>query len=831
MQTLPIDSLLPEIAQTLEKERVLVLEAPPGAGKTTRVPPAILEASRSGPPDKREVVVLEPRRLAARMAARRVAEELGENVGDTVGYQVRFEDVSSAKTRIRFVTEAILTRRLLSDPNLEGVSAVVLDEFHERHLHGDVALALLRRMRKTARPDLKLVVMSATLDAKPAADFLGCRTIRSEGRRFDVAIEHAPADDARPLSLQVASAVRSIVHAAPEGDVLVFLPGASEIRRTRDALAKLAGEHDFLVVPLHGDLSPADQDRAVRRADRRKVILSTNVAESSVTIDGVVAVVDGGLARVASFDAWSGLPRLKVQKVSRASCIQRAGRAGRTAPGRCIRLFTRGDFERRPEHDLPEILRQDLAQLVLELHAAGAADVEWLDAPPAKSVAAAMDLLTKLGAMEKGRVTDIGRRLLRFPIHPRQGRILVEAETRGVVDDAAVVAAILSERDLRASSKAQFGERGGRRMDATDRSDLLSMRDLFREAERARFSDGAMRSIGIDAGGALAVDRAQKQLRRIARKGSGEGYDDDLLISVLAGYPDRVARRLRFGARALAVSGGMSAELGEESVVRDAEWMVALDADDQRGATVVRTASEIKPEWLLDLFADRIIESNTITFSKTTERVEATSKMTYEGLILNESPAGAASEDEIARVLASAAIEAGAHRFAPEDALARWIARARFAAGVEPAIPAPSDEFVRETLRGMCVGRRSFAELKEASLMHALEAAMGSMHSARISALAPERTTLAGGRGVTIVYELEKTPHIASRLQDFFGMKETPRVGGGRVPLVIHLLAPNKRAVQVTSDLAGFWERHYPAIRKELARKYPKHAWPEKPGS
>ena len=319
MQTLPIDSLLPEIAQTLEKERVLVLEAPPGAGKTTRVPPAILEASRSGPPDKREVVVLEPRRLAARMAARRVAEELGENVGDTVGYQVRFEDVSSAKTRIRFVTEAILTRRLLSDPNLEGVSAVVLDEFHERHLHGDVALALLRRMRKTARPDLKLVVMSATLDAKPAADFLGCRTIRSEGRRFDVAIEHAPADDARPLSLQVASAVRSIVHAAPEGDVLVFLPGASEIRRTRDALAKLAGEHDFLVVPLHGDLSPADQDRAVRRADRRKVILSTNVAESSVTIDGVVAVVDGGLARVASFDAWSGLPRLKVQKVSRAS--------------------------------------------------------------------------------------------------------------------------------------------------------------------------------------------------------------------------------------------------------------------------------------------------------------------------------------------------------------------------------------------------------------------------------------------------------------------------------------------------------------------------------
>ena len=346
MQPLPIDPLLPEVVASLRAQPTLVLEAPPGAGKTTRVPRALLDA---GMAEHGEIVVLEPRRLAARMAARRVADELGEKVGGTVGYQVRFEDVSSAKTRIRFVTEGVLGRKLVATPDLAGIAVVVLDEFHERHLQGDVALALVERLRRTRRPELRVVVMSATLATGPLAAHLGAPVLRSEGRRFDVAIEHLPQPDERPLALQVASAVgRRLVGGGLDGDVLVFLPGAGEIRRAREACEKLAAEAGLALVPLHGDLSPDEQDTAVRPGTRRKVILSTNVAESSVTIEGVVAVVDAGLARVASQAPWSGLPRLRVEKVSRASGVQRAGRAGRTRPGRCLRLYTRADFESPP---------------------------------------------------------------------------------------------------------------------------------------------------------------------------------------------------------------------------------------------------------------------------------------------------------------------------------------------------------------------------------------------------------------------------------------------------------------------------------------------------
>jgi len=836
MQPLPIDAILPDVVAARPS---LVLEAPPGAGKTTRVPRALLDAGVTG-----EILVLEPRRIAARMAARRVAEELGEEVGGTVGYQVRFEEVASARTRVRFVTEAMLTRRLLSDPDLAKVGAVLLDEFHERHLHGDVALAWLRRLQRTRRSDLRLIVMSATLDADPAAAFLGCKTLRSMGRRFDVRIDHLAEGDERPLHLQVASAVRALAlePGGLDGDVLVFLPGAAEIRRAREALERLAAERDLLVLPLHGDLPPAEQDKAIRPAAQRKVILSTNVAESSVTIEGVVAVIDAGLSRVATHDPWSGLPRLELAKISRASAAQRAGRAGRTRPGRCLRLYTRADLDRRPEHDAPEILRHDLAQVLLELDAAGATDLEWLDPPPPAALASAEALLTDLGALDgesgggkggaRGRsVTELGRAILRFPLHPRQGRILVEAERRGVVDDACIVAAILSERDLRAASKASFVDRGPRDAAPTERSDLLALRDLFVEAEGARFSSGAMRAIGVDPGATLAVDRARKQLARLARpKTPHHGGDDDLLLAILAGYPDRVARRIRPGARSLAVAGGGAAELSEASAVRDAPWMVAATGDGQRSGAraTVRLASAIEPEWLIDLFPDQIDESTSVTFLAASERVEAVSRMAYRGLVLHESPASAGG-DAVAEALARAAIQAGPARFAPEGALERFVARARFASEVDPSLSAPDDALLERALTAMCRGRRSFAELRQASLLDALQAELGHAPCARIAALAPERLTLPRGRSVKVEYEPGKAPHVASRLQDFFGMRDTPRVGGGKVPVVAHLLAPNQRAVQVTSDLAGFWERHYPSIRKELGRKYPRHAWPEKP--
>jgi ATP-dependent helicase HrpB len=823
---LPIDPVLPDVVRALREATSLVLEAPPGAGKTTRVPRALLDAGDLGG----EIIVLEPRRLAARLAARRVADELGERLGDTVGYTVRFEDVSSPKTRVRFVTEGVLTRRLLGSPELRGVSAVLLDEFHERHLQGDLALALLRRLQRTARPDLRLVAMSATLDAGPVAAFLGCTTIRSEGKRYDVAVEHLTAPDDRKLELQIASAVRGLVNAGLDGHILVFLPGAAEIRRAMEACEKLAQDHDLALLPLHGDLSPAEQDRAVGASNRRKVILSTNVAESSVTIDGVVAVIDSGLVRVAKHAAWSGLPTLAIEKTSRASAIQRAGRAGRTRPGRAIRLYTKADFDTRPDHDVPEVLRSDLAQTILELHASGARDLEWLDPPRPDALTAAEELLARLGAVDRaGAVTATGKRMLAFPLHPRQARLLVETERRGVADDGCVLAALVGERDLRAGTKARFDGAGPRNLDiATEKSDLLSQLDLFREVEASGFAAHAIRAASLDAGAVHAAERARKQLSRVAdtkRPGPGSpaAHDDALLLAILSGFPDRVARRKRPGSRDLALAQGGTAELAETSAVRDAPWMVAASAELRAGRAIVRIASAIEPEWLIELFEDRIREVAEVTFDEGKRAVVGGSKMLYDALAIAESPGFDKNDPRVAELLFDRAMAKGPRALCPDGALDRWLARARFAASQDTSIPAPTDDVVRATLRSLAAGKVSMRELEDADLLGTLRGETG--HYGRIEELAPEKVTLASGRGATISYEEGKPPFVESYLQDFFGMKTSPHAG--RVPIVLHLLAPNKRAVQVTTDLAGFWERHYPAIRKELMRKYPRHAWPE----
>lgn len=845
MRTLPIDAILDDVVRAVLSAGALVLEAPPGAGKTTRVPAALLEALGDTTQNPGDIVVLEPRRLAARMAAERVAEERGEPVGETVGYTVRFEDRTSRVTRIRFVTEGMLTRRLVSDPELRGTAVVVLDEFHERHIHGDVALALVRRLRLTRRPDLRVVVMSATLSAEPIADYLGAPFLRAEGRAFEVSIEHAKGPDDRPLALQVAGAVRAALRADADGDVLVFLPGAAEIRHATEAVEFIALENDLALLPLHGDLSSADQDRAIRRQSRRKVILATNVAESSVTIDGVVAVVDSGLARVAGHAPWSGLPTLKVAKISRASAAQRAGRAGRTRPGRCIRLYTHADWALRPEHDAPEIQRLDLAQTCLELAQADATDLAWLDAPPAASTRAAIELLTRLGALDqRGQVTEVGKRLLLFSLHPRQARLLLEAERRGVAHDGAVLAALLTERDIRSDQKARFHDRPGLRDAATERSDLLAMLDLYREAEDARFASHVLRRLELDPGPTLAVSRTVRHL--VSQQGKGPGgthragaavvsprreldpkqAEDALLLSVLAGYPDRVMKRGQ--ARTLAMAGGGFAELSEASVVRDATWMVATSADQQKGRALVRIASAIDPDWLLELFPDAIREVTDTRWDASSESVVASSRLVYDGLVLVESTTAAATE-EVASVLAAAALQIGPRSFAPDGTLDRWLARVRFAREHDEDIEAPDDHGVEEALRAMCTGKSTFAELRRTSLLDALESRLDGRSRARLAKLAPERVTLGGGRSIRVEYEAGKPPWIASRLQDFFGMAEGPKVAEGRVPLVLHLLAPNQRAQQVTIDLRGFWEKHYPAVRRELARRYPKHAWPDDP--
>ncbi len=853
MQPLPIDPLLPEVAAALRRAPSLVIEAPPGAGKTTRVPRAILEAGLAG---SGEVLVLEPRRLAARMAARRVAEELGERVGETAGYQVRFEDVTGPRTRIRFLTEALLTRRLLAEPRLAGVGAVVLDEFHERHLDGDLALALLRRLQRGVRPDLKLVVMSATLDAGPVAAFLGAPALRSEGRAFPVEVEHlSPEEAARPdvrLEARVAGAVKRLLREEPDGHLLVFLPGAAEIRRCREALLPAAEAAGLDLLPLHGDLPPEEQDRAVRPGARRKVILSTNVAESSVTIEGVVAVVDAGLARVASHSPWSGLPRLETRKVSRASAAQRAGRAGRTRPGRCLRLYTRHDHDGRPEFDLPEIAREDLCETLLLLAAvaggaasgpagaavpggeAGGGDVEWLLPPPAASAGAARALLSRLGALdEAGAITARGSRLVRLPLHPRLARLVEEAAARGAGAGGALLAALLGERDIR-----ERWDRDPRATPPTGPSDLLELASLFEEAARARFAPEKLRRLGLLPGAVQAVERARRQIERALRSSStATATEEALLLATLAAYPDQVARRRAPGSDEVVLAGGGSARLAAESVVREAPLLVAVDAEERRAergrpaGALVRTASAVTQEMLLELFPGSLRYEEEVAWNGAAERVDAVERLLYEELVLEESRAPRLDPEKASALLAAEALARGARAFAPEGEVDRVLARVAFAARLSAgALPVLGEEEVAAALAGLCTGRRGFSELAAAGLCEALLARLPPGSRPLLERLAPERVALPGGRTVKVHYEPgEKPPWIESRLQDFFGMAAGPAVGGGRVPLVLHLLAPSQRPVQVTTDLAGFWDRHYPALRRELSRRYPRHAWPEDP--
>lgn len=833
MTPLPIDVVLPSLLEALKAHGRVVLEAPPGAGKTTRVPPAILQAGLAG---QGEIVVLQPRRIAARLAANRVAQERGEKTGETVGYQVRFEDVSGPKTRIKFLTEGLLTRRLVSDPTLKGVSVVVLDEFHERHLAGDLALALCRRLQLGPRPDLKLVVMSATLDAAPIAEWLGgAPQIRSEGKRFEVELEHLPADDARPVWEQTVAALKRLLQKGLDGDVLAFLPGASEIRRTQELAAELCERHQLDLRVLHGDLPPAEQDLAIRPGPRRKVILSTNVAETSVTIEGVAAVIDSGLARVAAHSPWSGLPTLKVQKVAKASAIQRAGRAGRTRAGVCLRLFTKGDFDGRPFADAPEIRRLDLADTVLALRASGVTDARgfpYFEAPPPQALDAAEALLRQLGALEhEGALTTIGRRMLGIPVHPRQARVLLAAEALGLASEGATLAALLGERDLRMETRARLGPGRGPSRDVTaGPSDLLELLERF-ELGQANGARGA----GVDPGALQNVSRVRSQLQRFTdaraanRPKDSLAREQALLRAVLAGYPDRVAKRRKPNAPQVVFATGGDAALDETSVVRDAEWVVAADAEERRGGVVVRLASAVEPEWLLEASPELLQDVDALGWNAQQRRVERVTRLAYGNLAIEESRQPAPPSAEASAVLARETMAAGLERLVDPAALINLRARLGLLRTHFPdaGIPEVSDQGLVEILTQACEGRTSIAELEEANLLSLIENALTPAQQQLLRTQTPERTTLPAGRQVPIHYELGQPPWIESRLQDFFGMAKGPAVCSGRVPLVLHLLAPNHRSVQVTTDLAGFWERHYATIRKELMRKYPRHSWPE----
>ncbi|MDQ3339680.1 MAG: ATP-dependent helicase HrpB [Myxococcota bacterium] len=830
---LPIDDVLPPLVAAVRDRRCCVLVAPPGAGKTTRVPGALLDAGAvTG-----EIVVLQPRRLAARLAATRVASERGVELGGEVGYEVRFDRKASAATKIRFVTEGVLTRRLLSDPELKGVGCVIIDEFHERHLDGDLALALVARLREK-RPELALIVMSATLDAEPVAKFLGdAPVIRSEGRAFAVTIEHEVQPDDRHLGKQVAAAVRRVAQEKLDGDVLVFLPGAGEIRRCAEDLHDVAALFSLAILPLHGDLTVEEQDRAVGRSQQRKVILSTNVAETSVTIDGVVCVIDSGLARIARHSPWTGLPSLQIEPVSRASCAQRAGRAGRTRPGRVIRLFTKHDHDTRRAFEIAEVSRTDLAGAALELYGAGLSleALRWYEAPPPVAATAAHDLLVRLGAIAKGAITPLGRRMLRFPVHPRLARIVCEAEGRGVSQEASLIAALVGARELRLERR---GPQGAAKISAP--SDLIEDLDALMDARRHNLRADRLRRDGLDISTAHQVDKTAKQLERIARDTAqappnDEAVDRELQLAILTGFPDRVGKRRAPRSQEIIFAGGGSGALAASSAVIEADLIVAVDvaetgARGQQSKVQIRRASAIEANWLLDLYLDRIEERDELVWNAQRERVERVVQMTYDGLPIDEQRdiEGARRDPRSGELLARQAIAAGIQKFVDADALAQWRARLTFVAKLAPqtGLVAPTDDALASVIGKACEGMTSFAELRGLNLLDLLDAGE---HKQLVDKLAPMHLALPRRKRVAIHYELDRPPWIESRMQDFFGLARAPSVGDGRVPLVLHLLAPNQRPVQVTQDLPGFWVKHYPGLRKQLMRKYPRHQWPEDP--
>jgi len=819
--SLPIDPLLPQIVASLRGNPNLVLQADPGAGKTTRVPPALLEAGLLG---DGECWILEPRRLAARLAATRVADELGEALGQRAGYAVRFEQKVSKATRLRFVTEGLLLRRLHGDPQLKGIAAVVLDEFHERHLHTDLGITLLRRLQRGSRPDLKLLVMSATLDPGPVAAYLDAPVLRSEGRAFPVDTAFLPRPDDRPIEAQVSDALDRLYGEGLKEHTLVFLPGAVEIRACLKGCEAVAARRGLSLRPLHGELSPDAQAHALEVTGTPKVILSTNVAESSVTLDGIGAVVDSGLGREASHSPWSGLSGLRTTRISQARCTQRTGRAGRTGPGRCLRLYTEADFGARPAFDMPELQRSDLAEPLLSLHGMGIAEpgaLDWFEAPPAASLTAAETLLTRLGALADGALTPVGRRMADLPLHPRLARLAVAGDDLGIPQLALRAAALLETGNLTAR---QGLDRAPVKTGHGADSDLLLRLDQFEEAEAASFSAGACRAAGLDAS---AVHRAKRAVQSLARllpsPAEPSEAEPRLLKALLQAYPDRVGQLSANGTCAFAGGGG--AKLDPASRVRRPGLILALEAEAMKqgtgGQTLIRLASRCEADWLLDAFPERLEDVDEVLFNASAGRVERRSEIRYDGLGIDMSRGPADPADpRVAGLLAQALKER------PLDEVpARYLARLAFLRKHRTDLDLPED-LLGPLLAGACAGRTTLREVQDVDWPAALRQAFPAETLRLLEAWAPETFQLPKGRPTKVHYE-DDPPWIASRLQDFWGLKKTPAVAGGAVPLVLHLLAPNMRAVQVTTDLAGFWQRVYKELRPGLSRRYPKHHWPE----
>lgn len=846
MSRLPIYDIELELIRAWGRGHPIVLSAPTGSGKSTQVPQMLLDHGLLG--DGR-VLVLQPRRLAARMLASRVARERGGEVGAEVGYQIRMENRSGPATRILYLTEGILLRRLVSDPTLQGVSAILFDEFHERHVYGDLTLARAILLRAADRPDLRVAVMSATLDTGPLVDYLSpCESIESCGRVFPVDIRYLDRSWARsPAQSSVWDLAAAAFEAGPgrnpDGDTLVFMPGAYEIRRTVEALRATPSARGLEVLPLHGELPAAAQDAAVAPSSRRKIIVATNIAETSLTIEGVRHVIDSGLARVADFDPHRGINTLHVRKISRAAADQRAGRAGRTAPGECIRLWPEREHRERPMQETPEIHRLDLAEALLTLRCGGVEDLStfpWLDPPAPKSLERAESVLRDLGALDpkSGRLTDLGRRMQTFPLHPRYARMLLAGAEFDCTHEAALIAALTQGRDILIRNPGKDAE--DRRRDALgepDHSDLALRLRAYSEAARHRFRADPCRDLGIHANTAREVRQWLDYFLRIARAqklpiNELPAPDSAVQRCILVGFIDQLARRLDGGTLRCDVIHRRRGSLDRDSIVRDAPLLVASEIreiQDSRGDVTVRLAlaTAIEEAWLQDLFPEEFAEDTSVAFDESGKRVVAETRRRFRDLVLARKTGGNPSPDAAAELLADAVLDGRFPLKQWTDAVDQWIHRLNALRRWMPELQLPSltESDRRFVVAQVCHGCYSAKEIRDRPVWPVLHAWLQPGQQALLDRFAPERLTLPGGKRVKLRYQADGPPHIAARIQDLYPVARSLHVAQNRVRVVIEVLAPNHRPVQVTDDLSGFWTETYPGVKKEMQRRYPRHEW------
>lgn len=851
---LPIDELCQDLiawSSSSAADRNALIQAPTGSGKSTRVP---LYLSQELCKEGKKVVVLQPRRIAARMLAQRVAQERGVKLGEEVGYQVRFENVSSKSTQILFVTEGVMLRRLLKDPQMSDVACIVIDEFHERHLDGDMCLAWARTLQQSTRPDLRIVVMSATMDAELVTEYLKpCRVFHSEGRTFPVSLQYqASRKDARgwdePVWDQVSRAFQSWrgqmeAEGKELGHVLVFLPGGYEIRKTIAALSQLRETRGYKILPLHGELPPKDQDEVLKKSAERKIIVSTNVAETSLTIDGIVCVIDSGLARIPAFDARRGINTLTIERISQASADQRAGRAGRLCAGTAIRLWSEREHANRIAHTPAEVHRLDLSEACLAfsvIQEKTELPLDWFDTPKSTALHRAEKTLLDVGAWKLdanhvAKLTDQGLRMSEFPLHPRFACMLLAADRMQCLSLACLCAAIAQGRDFLLKPTETTKRKQESFFEKADESEFWSRIRAFLKAEELSFDPQACQTYGIHGRSAYDVARTYDQLLGICKRHGldltqSEAGEKNLSKVLLVAFSSNLGVETGAGSRVYQLTEGFKGHLEKDSGIKVPRLLVASEIAEIQGKSLqvkLNFVTQVQEVWLEELYPDEVFLEQVARYDGSVKRVYAHEEKRFRDLVLSSKEKGLPTEEAAAQLLA---VEVNAGRLVLPlwtEKTDQWIIRLNCLAKWMPelGLPAIGEEERAWLVEQVCLGCYSQKDLKEARPEKVLNSWLSHTQREWLDQYAPETLALPNGKRGRMEYREDQLPKMSAILQSLYEMKQNPRIANGTVEVLVELLAPNQRPVQLTADLAGFWSNSYPTIKTQLKGRYPKHEW------